>query len=135
MISKYACNHFMLKQRNKPSPEENLDDWLNSVPVKNCDYHQGASGNFILQMPKSDNAMLQKILAFLSRKPHFKIKLDERGSFIWEHCDGKNSISKICGMLENEFGDSVKPTTNRTILLFKKLYQYGLVRLFRENTT
>ncbi len=125
----------MLHRKNKPSAQENLNDWLNTIPVKNCDYHKGTNGNFVLQMPKSDNAVLQKIIFFLSRKPHFKIKLDDRGSFIWQHCDGKNSISKICGMLENEFGDSVKPTENRTILLFKKLYQYGLIRLFRESAS
>lgn len=122
------------RPKSKLASHTNLDDWLRVIPMKNCEYFEGTNGNFVLQMPKSDNAVLQKLLAAISRKPFFKIKLDERGSFIWEKCDGKNSIGEICQLLENEFGDAVKPTANRTVLLFKKLYQYGLVRFFRENT-
>lgn len=123
----------MFGRKNKLSARTNLDDWLNVIPIKNCEYFEGTNGNFVLQMPKSDNAVLQKIITAISKRPFFKIKLDERGSFIWEKCDGKNSIGKICQLLESEFGETVKPAPNRTVLLFKKLYQYGLVRFFRKN--
>ena len=125
----------MLSQKKKQSTKVDLNEWLEIVPQKNCDYLTSANGNYILQMPKSDNAFLLKILNFFSRNPFYKIKLDDRGSFIWEHCDGKNSIRSICRLLEGEFGDSVKPTADRTVLLFKNLYQHQLVRFYKQGAS
>jgi len=125
----------MLSRKNKLSTKEDLNEWLEIIPQKNCDYVESANGNFVLQMPKSDNAILLKVLNFFSKNPFFKIKLDDRGSFIWENCDGKNSIGQICRLLEDKFGDSVKPTPDRTVMLFKNLYSHRLVRFFRENAS
>jgi hypothetical protein len=119
--------------KTKRVTEERLNEWLATIPVKNCDYFEDANGNFTLKALKSGNAILQKIIARISKSPHFKIKLDERGSFIWKHCDGKNSIGAICQLLEDKFGDEVKPTANRTIELFKSLYNHRLVRFFMDD--
>lgn len=119
--------------KSKQDPEGKLNEWLATIPVKNCDYFKDANGNITLKALKSGNAILQNIIARISRSPHFKIKLDERGSFIWKHCDGKHSIGAICRLLEDEFGDEVKPTADRTVELFKNLYHYRLVKFFRDD--
>lgn len=125
----------MFSRKDNPSTTEDVNEWLTIIPQKNCDYMENPNGHYVLQMPKSDNAVLMKVINFFSKNPFFKIKLDDRGSFIWEHCDGKNSIGQICRMLEDEFGDSVKPTPDRTVMLFKSLYSRRLVRFFQENAS
>jgi hypothetical protein len=120
--------------KSKRASEEKLHEWLATIPVKNCDYFENADGNYTLKALKSGNAIAQKIIARISKSPYLKIKLDERGSFIWKHCDGKNSIYSICQLLEAEFGDAVKPTANRTVELFKNLYNHRLVKFFRSTT-
>lgn len=125
----------MITRRKKQTAEENLKEWLVSIPVKNCKYTESQDGNFTLQSPKSDNAVLQKIITFISKSPYFKFKLDDQGSFIWKNCDGKKSVNEICNLLEKEFGDAVKPTENRTIQFLKSLYQHQLIKFFKENAT
>lgn len=123
----------MFSRKNKQSTQEDVNEWLKIIPQRNCDYIENSNGHYVLQMPKSDNAILMKVINFFSKSPFFKIKLDDRGSFIWEHCDGKTSIEQICRLLEDKFGDSVKPTPDRTVTLFKSLYSRRLVRFFQEN--
>lgn len=125
----------MATRRKKQTAEENLKEWLVSIPVKNCDYTKNQSGNFILKTPKSNNAVLQKIISSISKSSHFKFKLDDQGSFIWKNCDGKNSVNTICNLLKKEFGDSVKPTEDRTIQFLKSLYQHQLIKFFKENSS
>jgi Coenzyme PQQ synthesis protein D (PqqD) len=120
--------------KTKRATEKELHEWLATIPVKNCDYFEDANGNYTLKAQKSGNAVAQKIIARISKSPYLKIKLDKRGSFIWKHCDGKNSIDSICQLLEAEFGDAVKPTANRTVELFKNLYNHRLVKFFTSTT-
>jgi len=121
--------------KTKRAAEEKLNEWLATIPVKNCDYFEETNGNFTLKALKSGNAILQKIIARVSNSPYFKIKLDERGSFIWKYCDGEHSIGAICQLLEDKFGDEVKPTANRTVELFKNLYHYRLVKFFKDDNS
>ena len=121
--------------KTKRATEKELHEWLATIPVKNCDYFEDANGNYTLKAQKSGNAVAQKIIARISKSPYLKIKLDVRGSFIWKYCDGKNSIRAICKLLEDKFGDEVKPTPDRTIELFKNLYNYRLVKFFRSTTS
>lgn len=122
-------------RKSKPDSGEKLNEWLATIPVKNCDYFEDAGGNFTLKSLKSENSLLQKIIASFSKSPYFKIKLDERGSFVWKHCDGKNSIGTICQLLEDKFGDEVKPTADRTVELFKSLYNHRLVKFFVDDNS
>lgn len=121
--------------KSKRDSEEKLNEWLATIPVKNCEYFEDTKGNFTLKALKSDNVVLQNIIARISKTPHFKFKLDERGSFIWKHCDGKKSIGTICQLLEDKFGDEVKPTANRTVELFKSLYNHRLVKFFVDDAS
>jgi hypothetical protein len=125
----------MLSRNKKQTTGEVLKEWRISIPVKNCDYSENQDGNFVLKTPKSDNAVLQKVITFISKKPHFKFKLDNYGSFIWKNCDGKKSVGKISKLLEREFGESVRPTEDRTILFLKSLYQHQLIKFFKENSS
>lgn len=121
------------KKKRTGNDSENREQWLKAIPVKNCQYSCEPNGNFILQMPRSDNALLSKVINLFAKSPYFKIKLDERGSYIWENCDGEKTIDEICRILEAKFGDVVKPSTERTIQFMKQLYQYRLILFYHAD--
>ena len=62
----------------------------------------------------------------------FRIKLDDRGSYIWQYCDGKKTIREINVLLEEQYGEAVKPSGDRTILFFKQLYKNKLVKFYHN---
>ena len=125
----------MANRRKKQTTDEQQKEWLTTIPVKNCDFVENRNGNFVLKTPKSNNPILQKIISAISKSPYFKFKLDDQGSFIWKNCDGKNSVDQICILLEQEFGNAVKPTADRTIQFLQHLYQQRLIKLFKENSS
>jgi len=47
------------------------------------------------------------------KKPFFHIKLDEHGSFIWNHCDGNTTIGEISDKMKEKFGENFDPTYER----------------------
>ncbi|MBA7651919.1 hypothetical protein ES703_59748 [subsurface metagenome] len=55
------------------------------------------------------------------KKPNFKVTLDAVGSFVWEHCDGKNTVKEVAQSLKEEFGKSAEPLYDRLALFFQSL--------------
>ena len=64
--------------------------------------------------------MVKHILPRL-KSPHYKIKLDDIGSFIWGLCDGKKTVKEISGKLKEKFGDKVEPLYERLGAFFQNL--------------
>lgn len=57
------------------------------------------------------------------------INLEELGSFVWENCDGQNSLYAISQKLEEEFGDRAMPVTARLIQYIRVLTNNNLITL------
>jgi hypothetical protein len=55
------------------------------------------------------------------KRPFFRLNLDEIGSFVWAHCDGKTDVDEIGRKLEDRFGEKVKPVQGRLGLFFERL--------------
>lgn len=75
----------------------------------------------MLLKPKFSHPLLAKYLLPRLKKPHYKIKLDEIGSFTWNLCDGKNTVKEIGLLLKEEFGEQVEPLYERLALFFQNL--------------
>ena len=58
-----------------------------------------------------------------------KRPLDNYTTFIWELCDGKNSVMDIINKFDNEFGEEVAPATNRVQIFLEKLLELNLIEL------
>lgn len=67
--------------------------------------------------------------------PHFKVHLDEVGSFIWERCDGKTTVAEILAAMEAHFGERVTPALDRLALFLRQLEGGRLIRLLAANPT
>jgi hypothetical protein len=121
-----------VRSRGIKSSDNNLEEWLSLIPVRNCEYLEDNGGNFLLKMPRAKNIILFKLIETFLKSPFIEVKLDKRGTFIWKQCDGKNSVEKICRELMKQFGEEVKPAEERTILFFKELYKNRLITFLKE---
>lgn len=61
-----------------------------------------------------------------------KIDLDEMGSFVWQLCDGKNTVQDIIDKTKVEFGDKVEPAEERVNLFINQLRKNKLITLYRK---
>jgi len=115
------------KEQNK---EDLLDEWLSVIPTRHCEFLVNED-QVTLLLPRSRNKILKSILNMFNSSPHVKVKLDARGSFIWLNCDSQHSIRQICDLLIKQFGEEVNPVEERTVMFFKQLYRFGLVKFYK----
>lgn len=107
-----------MKTRKTKLQEINL---LDLIPVQNIQSNQKEEEFCVLLKPKFTHPLLVKHLLPRLKKPYFKIKLDEIGSFIWNLCDGKNTVKEIGNLLRERFGERVEPLYERIGLFFQNL--------------
>lgn len=94
---------------------------LDLIPVQNIRSRQKEEGFYVLLKPKFTHPLLVKHLLPRLKNPYFKIKLDEIGSFIWNLCDGKNTVKDIGNLLRKRFGERIEPLHDRVGLFFQNL--------------
>lgn len=70
-------------------------------------------GLVTLLKPKFRNKLLIRHLLPRMRNPHFKIKLDDIGSFFWTNCDGRRAVREIGELHKQKFGERVEPLYER----------------------
>lgn len=61
-----------------------------------------------------------------------KIDLDKIGSFVWQLCDGKNTVQDIIAKTKVEFGDKVEPAEERVNLFINQLRRNKLITLYQK---
>ncbi len=62
-------------------------------------------------------------------KPHFHVKLDAIGSFVWRRCDEEQTIGQIVNAMEDHFGEDVAPATDRLMLFLGEMERGKMVEL------
>ncbi len=107
-----------MKKRRVEKPKINL---LDLIPVRNIKWEKKEDGLIVLLKPKFEHALLKKYVLPRLKKPYFKIKLDNVGSFIWEHCDGNIQVKELAKSLEDKFGKEVEPLYERLTLFLQSL--------------
>ncbi len=95
-------------------------NFLELIPERNSKWEVEGETVIILH-PKFRNKLLVKTILPLMSKPNWKIRLDDIGSWVWQHCDGKRSVQEIGIAMEESFGDRVKPVYDRLAKFFQKL--------------
>ncbi|MFQ5676155.1 MAG: PqqD family peptide modification chaperone [bacterium] len=90
-------------------------------PKWNRQWEKTSDGLAVILIPKFGNHLVGKWLMARMQKPHYRLKLDEIGTFVWEQCDGGKSIQDIGDRLKKQFGDRVEPVQDRLKLFFKSL--------------
>ena len=83
------------------------DKFLNYYPKRLCEFEMNNDIVTVLYKRKKVNLFEKVFLRKNINKP-YKIDLDETGSFIWQFCDGKNSVKLIVDECRNHFGEKIE---------------------------
>ena len=118
-----------MKKRGVEKSKINL---LELIPVRNIKWEKKEDGLIILLKPKFELALLRKHVLPRLKKPYFKIKLDQVGSFTWEHCDGSLRVKEIAKNLKDKFGEDVEPLYDRLALFLQSLEKNRLIFYKKE---
>ena len=86
--------------KSKVTRELNL---LELKPKRNIQWETGENDQVVLLVPKFQNGILARWVQPRLSRPHYRVKLDAYGSFIWNACDGNTTVSEIARRMEENF--------------------------------
>lgn len=101
---------------------------LDCVPEPVVGMEERGDGRIVLLRPKFVVKPFDELLRFMRHK-HFRIQLDEVGTFTWRQIDGTQTLAEICQRLSAEFGPRVDPVVERTTAFIRQLYRGKMIRL------
>jgi hypothetical protein len=116
-----------MKKKN-PEPVRNL---LDMIPEQCMDWEKKEDGLIVILKPKFSAPLLRRHLVPHLKKPNFKIALDEKGSFLWTHIDGRRSVKELSRLFKNRFGDEAEPLIDRLALFLQQLERNRFIRYHR----
>jgi hypothetical protein len=64
----------------------------------------------------------------MMKKPNYRVKLDARGTAVWQACDGTYSVAEVADLVSRAFPEEAD-TTTRTALFIRELARGGFVAL------
>lgn len=113
----------MPKKRKK---EVNL---LELIPVRNREWDTGgdASSRVDIIVPRFAGKWLGKLILPKLKRPHYRVSLDEIGSWVWRRCDGTTTVKQIGRGLSEQFGDEVEPVYDRLALFFRQMEEHSFI--------
>lgn len=107
------------------------DNLLLFTPRANIAWEQ-EQDHICLLVPKFKNAFLRKHLCARMRKPFVRVRLDEYGSYVWQHIDDGLTVQQIAEKLQEKFGDRVQPVYDRVGLFISMLYRNQFIVLEKK---
>ena len=105
------------------APKPNL---LACRPVRRVEAEE-EDGHVIVLRPRFLSGPLAWWLQPRLSRPHFRVKLDDLGSFIWRRCDGETTVAQLAEALEGEFGDSAEQAVSRIEMFLGELARGEMV--------
>lgn len=101
--------------------------FLAAVPVQALASEPGEEGKIVLLRPK----ILSKRWVWLLRmmkKPLYRVKLDARGTAVWQACDGARTVAQVAALVAARFPEEPN-TTLRTALFLRELWRGQFLKL------
>lgn len=103
-------------------------DFLTLIPGHALLFETDESGRVVVLRPKILSPRWTWLLR-LFKKPHFRVKLDDRGSFVWLLCDGTRSIDGVAAATQERFDDPLVDSGTRTATFIRELVRGGFLTL------
>lgn len=100
---------------------------LDLIPKKLLQSKENDDGTITLLKPKFQNKFMKKYVLPRMKKPNFKIKLDEYGSFVWKRIDGQKTVEEIGKDLKDNFSEQVEPVYERLSVFIHSLVRYKFI--------
>lgn len=118
---------------NKKKNQKKADNYLDYIPVHNENYKFQVDSDGKITIFVENKGLFNRIAQKFFKKPKIsQIHLDEIGSFIWKHIDGKNTIYDIGHFVKEEFGKRAEPLYNLLVYYMKVLENYGFIVIFHN---
>jgi len=118
--------------RVKKKPESGTKKEINLlelIPRRNIGWEKDEEGLIVLLKPKLAHPFFHKHILSRLKRPYYRVKLDEIGSFFWDSCDGMRTVKDIAGRMKHHFGDKVDPVYERLTLFLQNLEKNKFIRL------
>lgn len=103
------------------------DAFLAAVPIQALAYEPGEGGTVVLIRPKILSRRWLWLLRMM-KKPNYRVKLDARGTAVWQACDGAHTVGQVAELVGRTFPEEAD-TTTRTALFIRELAKGGFLRL------
>jgi hypothetical protein len=105
------------------------DTFLALVPVQALVSEPGEEGGLVLIRPKILSPRWAWLLRWM-QKPVFRVRLDARGTAVWQACDGVRSVAEVARAVAERFPEE-PGTTRRTALFVRELAQGRFITLYQ----
>ena len=105
---------------------------LTAYPVRTNVRWRKKNGIVVIIYPKSLTRFEKKLQKRIGGPEEVRRTLDERGSIIWELCDGRYNIKEICDVLDARYHEDIEPVLEYVHKVLVVLLERNLVRLERE---
>lgn len=104
------------------------EDILSSIPIKNPDVLWEANKSGMVRMKLERKDFLYSTIKNLTGKVRIdRVPLDKYGSFIWRNIDGRNTISCIQELLQEEYEEEIENLEERVFHYFEVLKKHQFI--------
>ena len=109
----------------KPLYKEDLEkiSLLDIAPVCLTECEE-VKGQLVIIRPKPTRRGILALLHWLQYWMAVpRIRLDDRGAFVWSHLDGRRTVGEVAQLARERFGGSIEPAEERVgrlVLMFRR---------------
>ena len=114
--------------KRKKAGSTDSPNLLDFTPVRLIEWEQVDDERVVLLVPKFTHSFWVRWLVPLLRRPNFRVKLDERGSLVWLHCDGHTTVGEIGERLHEQFGEEAEPLYERLVVFIRMIKQQDFIK-------
>lgn len=98
-------------------------------PERNLKWETADNNRVVLLVPKFRNRFVVRWFVPMLKKPNIRVKLDERGSFVWQRCDGRATVEEIGEQMALTFSESLDSTYERIEKFIQQFTRDKFVKL------
>lgn len=99
------------------------ENYLDYIPRPNELFECKKNEKGRVEVKVHNKGVINKLAQVFFKKPKYSyIELDEFGTFVWDHMDGKNSIYEIGVQVKERFGKKAEPVYERLSQFIKILH-------------
>lgn len=104
-------------------------NYLDYTPSRIRNYDRDEDGRVEVTVPRFGAWKPGRWIQGAFKLNDFKIKLDEIGTYIWDRCDGKNTVYEIGLEMKERFGEKIEPVYERLALFVKQMERGKLIEV------
>lgn len=105
---------------------------LNAYPVRNPVRWKKEHGIVVITYKKNLTRFERRLQQSIGGPEDIRRPMDEKGSVIWELCDGKRTVSDICDIMDTRYREEIEPVFVYVQTVLKILLERNLIHLEKE---